>query len=74
MEGADNGKGVGNGHREEGNRSRQQEHGHQNNGGSDVNSGDRHQFNPGRNYQLHYNPGHDRGRAYGGYARGWQRQ
>jgi hypothetical protein len=36
MEGADNGKGVGNGRREEDNRSKQQEHGHQNNGGSDV--------------------------------------
>jgi hypothetical protein len=24
--------------------------------------------------QHGYNPGHDRGGAYGGYARGWQRQ
>jgi hypothetical protein len=32
-------------------------------------NGDRRPFNPGRNM---YNPGHDRGRAYGGYAQGWQ--
>jgi hypothetical protein len=29
-------------------------------------------FNPGRNI-AGYNPGHTRGRTYGGYARGWQR-
>jgi hypothetical protein len=31
-------------------------------------------FNPGRNTQLRYNHSHGRGWAYGGYARGWQRQ
>jgi hypothetical protein len=29
---------------------------------------------PHRPNQYGYNPRHDRGRAYGGYARGWQRQ
>jgi hypothetical protein len=42
-----------------------------NTGGNNV---DRRPFNSGRNTQFCYNPGHDRGRVYGGYARGWQRQ
>jgi hypothetical protein len=73
MDGAGNGKGVGSGRREEEDRGRQREQGSHNLGGGNTNSGDRRPF-PGRNSHIWFNPGHDRGRAYGGYARGWQRQ
>jgi hypothetical protein len=74
MEGAGSKKGFGGGRRDEEDRDRQQDYGSQHSGGNSGNPGDRRPFNPGRNAQLQYNPWHDRGRAYGGYARGWQRQ
>jgi hypothetical protein len=61
-------------HRDEDDRDRQQNYGNMNSGGNSGNTGDQRSFNPRRNVQLRYNPGHDRGCAYGGYAWGWQRQ
>jgi hypothetical protein len=57
--------------REDEERNRAPNHGGQSSGG---NSNARRPFNPARNGQLRYNPGHNSGRSYGGYARGWQRQ
>jgi hypothetical protein len=73
MDGGGGGKGYGGGHHDEEDRDRHQNYGNMNSGGNSGNNGDRMPFNPGRNAQLRYNPRHDRGRAYGGHARGWQR-
>jgi hypothetical protein len=67
------GKGFRSGHRDEEDRDRQQNYGNMNSGGNSGNNSDRQPFNPRRNAQLRYNPRHDRGRAYGSHARGWQR-
>jgi hypothetical protein len=63
-------KGSGNGRREEDERDRVPTHGGQSSGGNP----DDKRFNPAHNGQLRYNPGHNMGRAYDGYVRGWQRQ
>jgi hypothetical protein len=70
MDAGGNGKSSGNGRREEDERDRVLTHGGQ---GSGENNGDR-RFNPACNGPLRYNLGHNMGRAYRGYARGWQRQ
>jgi hypothetical protein len=65
------GNGKASGRREDDERRRAPNHG----GLSFVgNASDRQPFNPSRNGQLRYNSGHNSRRAYGGYARGWQRQ
>jgi hypothetical protein len=74
MEGTGSRKGDSGGHRDEHDRARLQDFENQGSGGDPANTGDRRPFNPRRNMNLWYNPGHDRGRAYGSYARGWQRQ
>jgi hypothetical protein len=71
MEAAGNRKGSRNSCHEEEDRGRAPAYGAQNTGG---NPSDRRPLNPGHNAQLRYNPGHDKGRAYSGYGRGWQWQ
>jgi hypothetical protein len=61
------------GRRDEEDRDRQQNCENMNSGGNSGNNSDHQPFNPRHNAQLRYNPGHDRGRAYGSHARGWQR-
>jgi hypothetical protein len=73
MDGTGSRRGFGSGRREEDDRGRQHEQQNQNSRGGNANSSDRHPF-PGRNTHLRFNPGHDRDRAYGGYAQRWQRQ
>jgi hypothetical protein len=70
MDARGNGKGSGNHRMEDDECDRMLAHIGQSSG---RNPSDRH-FNPARNGQLRYNPGHNIGRAYGGYAQGWQRQ
>jgi hypothetical protein len=64
-----NGKGSANVYWEDEEQKYAPNHGGQSSGG---NPNDRHPFNPTRNGQLRYNPRHNSGRAYGGYAQGWQ--
>jgi hypothetical protein len=66
MDARGNGKGSGNHRMEDDECDRMPAHIGQSSG---RNPSDRH-FNPARNGQLRYNPGHNIGRAYGGMRRG----
>jgi hypothetical protein len=78
--GGENGRGRDAGRAEGGNRERSPVNGGMNSGSGNsgaMNLGNNNRArvdaNQGRSNQFGYNPGYNRGRSYGGYARGWQR-
>jgi hypothetical protein len=71
MDGGGDGKGFGGVHHDEEDWDRRKNYGNMNSGENSSNIRDRRPFNPFHNAQLRYNPGHDKGCAYGAHARGW---
>jgi hypothetical protein len=79
--GGENGRGRDAGRAKGGNQERSPVNGEMNSGSGNsgaMNLGNNNRArvdaNQGRSNQFRYNPGYNRGRSYGGYARGWQRR